>query len=154
MKSIATEIEELRAMDVPALVVKYEELFGKKPRARHRTHLWRRCAWKLQEQRLGGLSNVAKTRLEELIGQIDLPLGEAAPPPSVRGSIGRGGDPPIGTTLSREWHGTEVSVRRTESGWEVDGVTHRSLSAAAKAVTGSHWNGRLFWGLSKRGAKK
>ncbi len=154
MKPITAEIEELRAMTVPALVVRYTELFGKPPRSRHRTHLWRRCAWKLQEQRLGGLSNMAKARLAELIGEIDLPLGEADPPRSVEGNLRRPDDPPVGTVLSRTHRGREVQVRRVEGGWEVDGVTYRSLSAAAKAVTGSHWNGKLFWGVSKRRSKR
>ena len=33
-------------------------------------------------------------------------------------------------------------------GFEYDGEVYRSLSAVAKAVTGSHWNGHLFFGLT------
>ena len=76
MRTITQEIADLRGMDTPALVERYEELFEKPPRCRNREHLWKRCAWKLQEQRLGGLSGAAKRRLDELIAELDLPLGE------------------------------------------------------------------------------
>ena len=46
MKDIAKEIEILRQMAVPELVVRYRELFGREPRVKHREHLWKRCAWK------------------------------------------------------------------------------------------------------------
>ena len=124
--------------------------FGKPPRVKHREHLWRRIAWKVQEQRFGGLSTVAKKRLDELIADLDLPLGgERTVRAKVNGRT-KPGEPPIGTTLVREWRGTEVRATRVEGGWEHGGVVHRSLSAVAKAVTGSHWNGRLFFGVTKR----
>ncbi len=148
-RPITEEIAELRGMTVADLVVRYEQVFGKPPRAKHREWLWRRIAWRIQEQRFGGLSNVAKRRLDELIGELDVPLGER----TVRGKMNvraKPGDPAMGTSLVREWRGTEVTATRVEGGWECDGVVHRSLSAVAKAMTGSHWNGKLFFGLTKR----
>ena len=76
MKSIADEIEELRAMTVAELVPRYEDAFRKPPRVKHREWLWKRIAWKIQEQRFGGLSNAAKRQIDELIAEMDLPLGE------------------------------------------------------------------------------
>ena len=75
MKS-TDEIEGLRAMTVPELAERYEEVYGKPPRIRHKAYLWKRIAWKLQERRFGGLSKVATKKLEELIAEIDLPLDE------------------------------------------------------------------------------
>ncbi len=148
MKSIPQEIAALRAMAVPELVERYEAVFGKPPRVKHHEWLWRRIAWKIQEQRFGGLSEVAKRRLNELIAELELPLGQR----TVNGKVARSrpGDPPLGTTLTRVWKGQEVRTTAVEGGWEHDGVVHRSLSAVAKAVTGSHWNGRLFFGLKSR----
>ncbi len=131
MKSIPQEIAELRAMAVPELVDRYEQLLGKPPRVKHREWLWRRIAWKIQEQRFGGLSEVAKRRVDELIAELDLPLGRGR---TVREKIGRRGDPPLGTTLTRVWKGHEIHATRTEEGWECGGVPYRSLSAVAKAV--------------------
>ena len=62
--SIPELIAELRAMPVAELVVRYEELHGRPPRTKNRTWLWRRCAWKVQEQRFGGLSEVARRKLD------------------------------------------------------------------------------------------
>ena len=148
MKSIPQEIAALRAMAVPELVERYEAVFGKPPRVKHREHMWKRIAWRIQEQRFGGLSQVAKRRLDELIAEIELPLGQR----TVNGKVARSrpGDPPVGTTLTRVWKGHEVRATAVEGGWEHDGVAYRSLSAVAKAVTGSHWNGRLFFGLTPR----
>ncbi len=147
-KSITEEIAELRSMKVPDLVVRYEAVFGNPPRVKHRDWLWRRIAWKIQEQRFGGLSEVAKRRLSELIAELELPLGQR----TVNGKVARSrpGDPPLGTTLTRVWKGQEVRTTAVDGGWEHDGVVYRSLSAVAKAVTGSHWNGRLFFRLTPR----
>ena len=148
-KSIAAEIAELRGLRVPELVARYEAVYGKPPRVKHREWLWRRIAWKVQEQRFGGLSTTAKRRLDELIAELDVPLTAAATTPS-KGPQRTNGEPPIGTTPVRVWRDREVLATRTEEGWECDGVVHRSLTAAAKAATGTHWNGRLFFGLTKR----
>ena len=149
-KSIIQEIAELRDMAVPELVERFEQVYGKPPRVRHREWLWRRIAWRIQEMRYGGLSEVARRRLEELIAELDIPL---RPERSVRGRVSRRarpGDPPLGTTLSRVWRDREIRATAVEGGWEHEGVLYGSLSAVAKAVTGSHWNGRLFFGLTKR----
>jgi Protein of unknown function (DUF2924) len=149
-KTISEEIAELRAMDVPSLVARYEAVFGRAPRVKHREWLWKRIAWKIQEKRFGGLSEVAKRRLDELIAEIDLPLGEATRTVTGRlASAAKRCQPAVGTTITREWRGREICVRVLENGFEHDGVVYRSLSAVACAITQSHWNGRLFFGLSK-----
>ena len=142
-KPVPEIIAELREMDVPALVAEYEAVYGKPPRVKHRDWLWRKIAWKVQEARYGGLSSVAKRRLDELIAELDVPL-EAQPRKVVR----KTGEPRIGTTVTREWKGSEIAATRVETGWEHDGVVYRSLSAVAKAVTGSHWSGPAFFGLN------
>jgi len=56
--------------------------------------------------------------------------------------------------LTRRWKGTDVRVVAVDGGWECDGVVYRSLSAVARAVTGSRWNGRLFFNLTERRRSK
>ena len=151
VKSIAQKIEELRRLSTNDLVNRYGELYGKAPRVKNREHVWKRCAWKIQEQRFGGLSGVARRRLDELISEIDLPIGEKTR--AVTGALKRPpkpGEPPVGTVLTREWHGREISCAVVENGFECEGVVYRSLTAVANAVTGSRWNGKLFFGLVKR----
>lgn len=150
-KTIAEEIAELRAMPVVDLVERYEELHGKPPRSKNREWLWKRCAWKLQERRFGGLSTVAKQRLEELIAGLDLPQLDGRRARVAVAEPRRPGETTPGTTLTRVWRGQEVRATAVEGGrWEHEGVVYRSLSGLAKAVTGSHLSGRAFFGLAKR----
>jgi hypothetical protein len=154
MKSVSEEIAALRAMPVPALVARYEELHGKPPRVKNRQWLFKKCAWRIQEQRYGGLSKRALARIDVLIAEmVDLPLGRTARQrtpevPPIRSELAR--EPGFGTTLVREWKGREVRATRVEGGWECDGVVHRSLTAVVQAVTGSHASGRAWFGLTRR----
>ena len=96
----------------------------------------------------------AKHRLDEIIGDLDLPLlGEQGVRGKVRGKT-EPGEPSVGITLVRVWRGQEIRVTEVQFGWEYHGVVYRSLSAIAKTITGSHWNGRLFFGLTKRKVRK
>ena len=52
-----------------------------------------------------------------------------------------------GTRLVREWDGVEHCVTVLADGFEYDGRSFRSLSAIARAITGTRWNGPLFFGL-------
>ena len=92
-----------------------------------------------------------KAKLEELISEINLPLGEKRRTVSGR-LCGNKHEAAfkIGTVISRTWKGREIRAVVVEGGFEYDGVVYKSLSAVAKAVTGSHWNGRLFFGLTQR----
>ena len=149
--NVAEEIEELRAMKIPDLIDRYREVWGKEPRCKNKTYLWRRIAWRIQEQRFGGLSEVAKRRLNELISEIDLPLPEKTRTAS--GALRkprRPDDPTPGTVLTRTWKGQEIRLLVREDGYEWHGEFFRSLTAVARAVTGSKWNGRLFFGLTNR----
>ena len=77
----------------------------------------------------------------------------------MRGKVGarrasKPGDPPVGTTLTRTWRGTEVTATRVDGGWESDdGVVYRSLSGLAKAIIGSHVSGPAWFGLTKQGTR-
>ena len=143
---MAGEVKRLRAMSMPELLVEYQRLWGKAPRVKHRDYLWKRCAWKIQEARCGGLSAVAKARLEELIAMLGIDFGER----TVAGVRTKPEKAAMPDSLTREWRGRRITVRRVEGGYEYDGQIYKSLSAIAKEVTGAHWNGRHFFGLTKR----
>lgn len=94
--------------------------------------------YKLQEQKLGGLSREARSLLRQHA------KAEAAavslPPPRKLTQ---------GTRLVRDWHGTGHAVTVLEEGFEYEGKIWRSISAIAKAITGAHWNGPRFFGLTE-----
>ena len=151
MTDLAQQIAALRDAPTDALVTRYTELHGHEPRIRHRLWMWRRIAWAMQAREHGGLSKAANQRLDELIPEVGHPFDEAARTliAPLQGRA-RPGGLALGTTLVRMWHDQEIRVRVVEGGFEHEGIVYRSLSAVAKAVTGSHWNGKLFFGLTKR----
>ena len=154
MKPITEELRELTIMTPVELADRYELLFGHPPRIKNRQWLWKRIAWKLQERRWGGLSGAARARLDALIAELDLPLDERRR--TVKGRLWPAvpaSAPKPGTVLARTWKGREIRVEVTENGYLYESEVYRSLSAVARAVTGSRWNGRLFFGLTQRGGK-
>ena len=73
--------------------------------------------------------------------------------PGVAGSneLGdRAGLPMPGTVLTRPYKGRTITATVLDDGFEYEGEVYRSLSAVAKAVTGSHWSGNYFFGLKGR----
>ena len=103
------------------------------------------------------LSNEAQGRLRELMESLD-PLGKLvarARNGSSNASATHTGRPARrdirlpkpGDVLSRRYKDQAITVRVLESGFEYEGRRFRSLSAIAKAVTGAHWNGLLFFGI-------
>jgi hypothetical protein len=61
--------------------------------------------------------------------------------------------PRPGTILTRRYKGRTLQVEVLEHGFAFEGKTYRSLSAVAKAVTGSHCSGHFFFGLTEKGEK-
>ncbi len=145
MKPIAEELAELRALNVAELTERYMLVFGRLPRCKQPTWMFRKIAWEIQARRFGGLSKRALARLEELMAEIDIPLnGATRQVKAARNAT------TLGTTVSRFWKGREVRATAVEGGWEHEGVIYRSLSAVAQRVTSAHWNGKLFFGLTQR----
>jgi len=157
-KSKRSIVQQVAALDMTAtddLIGEFRRLYSTAPRTRNRRWLVRKVAWALQAEAYGGgLSENAKARLEELIAEIGPPLGSADR--TVATALPRKPKPDaplVGTTLTRIWRGQQIVVRVRDNGYEHEHVMYRSLTAVAKKVTGSHWNGRLFFGLVDRRKK-
>lgn len=161
--AIAKQIEALRSLTVAELREKYSAVFGEESRSRHKDFLRKRIAWRLQANEEGGLSERALRRAEELANEADL---RTLAPKGDRGdSIGRTSVrsfkpshdrrlPMPGAVLTREYRGRTVSVTVLDDAFEYQGTLYKSLSAVAKAVTRSHWNGMLFFGLTGKGTRR
>ena len=145
----------LEQLGIKELVEEYQQLFGKTPRAKNRQFLIKRIRWKLEEQRLGGLSKVAKKNLEVLMSGIEVPIGSEKGTKKVKSNTAnKGAEFQPGTILTRVYMGRTIEVLVTDTGFEYEGQLYKSLSAIANKVTGSKWNGRLFFGLTKRKDRK
>jgi hypothetical protein len=160
--SIAEQLEELRSMTVPELRGRYAEVFGEESRSRHKDWLRKRIAWRTQANAEGGLSERALRRVEELANDSDLRLvaPKAGDLLTGRTVIGRLTTPTRdrrlptpGTILTREYRGRKLVVTVLPQGFEYEGTVYRSLTAVAKAITGSHWNGLHFFGIAGKGER-
>src|SRR5687767_12540661 len=142
-------------MSAGRLREKYLEVFGEPSRSGNKDYLFKKLAWRLQSLAEGGLSERAKRRAEELARDADVRTTVPRPPKHAADAgartvvlaaptAGDGRDrlPIPGTVLTRTYRGRHVAVTVLADGtFEWEGQTYRSLSAIAKAVTGSHWNG-------------
>ena len=152
----------LRRMTPTELRTKHLEVFGESARTGNKPYLVKRIAWRLQMLAEGDITERARRRAAELANDADIRVTVPKSPPVER-CLGQqvvtgkfpkraGVDlPPTGTVLAREYKGRTVQTTVLEEGFEYDGQVYKSLSAIAKVVTGSHWNGHLFFGLRKGG---
>lgn len=53
-----------------------------------------------------------------------------------------------GTKLIRDFKGKKYEVQTMENGYMFNNKVYKSLSAIANEITGSHWNGNKFFGVT------
>ncbi len=155
----------LDAMTVGQLRARYAEVFGEPARSGNRQWLLRRVAWRIQALAEGDLAarTIQRTRLRahELARDADLRLRPPKAPTAAShlgcavatGPLAHSRDervPPPGSQLTRRFKGRDFHVTVLPNGFEFEGDVYRSLSAVAHAITGSHWNGILFFGLTNK----
>jgi hypothetical protein len=159
--NLAAEIAALPRLRVSELRVKFVEVFGEPTPSHNKIWLVKRIAWRLQAKAEGDLSERARRRTAELIADADLRL-TAAPgdagtatqeQPATLRVPGNDRLPRPGTILTRRYKGRTLQVEVLEQGFAFEGKAYRSLSALAKAVTGSHCSGLFFFGLTEKGEK-
>jgi hypothetical protein len=158
--NVSKEVAALQRLTIRELRTRYAEAFGDTTNASNRSWLVKRITWRLQALAEGDLSERAKRRAAELANDADLRLS----PPKVKAApteatdrtvtvvLGNKADdrlPLPGTILTREYKGSVVQVQVLANGFEYQGEVYKSLSAVAKAVTGSHCNGFHFFRLAK-----
>jgi len=157
---IAAEVARLARMTVPQLRARHRELFGEPARSSHREYLARQIAWRLQAESEGGLPE--ETRQLALAVARDAPLririestaarGVAEAERTVTTQLASNHDsrlPMPGSLLVKQHKGETHVVKVLDNGFDYDGRVYRSLSAIAQEITGTKWNGFLFFGCAK-----
>jgi hypothetical protein len=102
--------------------------------------LIRALVHQLQERTYGGVSRVQRRRLQTLSAEFE--KGAACSDSGIMLKTG--------TTLLRQWRGHTHTVLVRENGFEYDGQHYRSLTVIAEKITGAHWSGPRFFGLTRR----
>jgi hypothetical protein len=158
--NIIAEVAAMQRKTVRELREQYEEVFSEECRSNHKQWLIKRIAWRMQANEEGDLSERARRRAAELANDSDLRM--KAPPqkketaPSQTGSvvhekIATNHDPRIpmpGVVITRKYKGEAIRVKILPDAFEYEGETYQSLSSVAKAITGTHTNGFLFFRLN------
>ena len=138
--SIAAQIAALPSRSIAEIWVLWDRYYPRRPENPNRGYLESRIAYKLQEETFGGLSPTTRQRLESI----------GAKHSKIKSAAGRSAQTLLmpGTTLIREWDEREYRVTVTPDGlYALDGQVFKSLSAAARHITGTRWNGPKFFGL-------
>ena len=137
---IPARLAVLKTTPTPDLKAQWRDLFATEPPPFNRRYLESRLAYRIQELAYGGLKPETIRRLEALGEQLD---GGDRKKRGIRADA----LPIVGTRLIRDWQGVEQIITVMVNGFEWQGRPYRSLSAIARAITGTRWNGWVFFGL-------
>ena len=141
-EGLLAQLATLKTAPVGALKQKWRELFTTEPPAYNRRFLENRLAYRIQELAFGGLTPETIDRLDALADEL-----EGKPGRRRRGLDKR---PTAGTRLIRVWKDAEHTVTVRADDFEYRGRPYGSLSAVARQITGTRWNGLVFFGLKNQ----
>lgn len=137
MKSKITKVEN---MAYPELCAMFAELFNGAACPTNTRTLRNRLIYKVQEMHLGGITTSDMQLLMSLIENDGTPQKQSSATPEATSVI----------HYVREWKGKKYDVTEvSEKCYELDGKQYKSLSAVARAITGTRWNGKLFFGVTR-----
>ncbi len=151
--SVLRQVADLQNLTYEQLKDLWRTLNGSEPPAYNRRYIISRLAYRIQEIAYGGLSDDAHEKMSEALKRHGY---------NEDGMPARSGDrrvsssrnlPIIGSKIVREWNGKRYEVIALRDGFEFEGRKYRSLTAIVKAITGTHWNGRKFFGVAGRSSR-
>ncbi|RUS63442.1 DUF2924 domain-containing protein [Pseudorhodobacter sp. E13] len=140
---ILARLAALKNMTVNELKAEWQALFDAPAPNNSRTFLESRLAYRIQELTYGGPDKQTRRLLDLLADEVEGTLTRKA-------QIADPRNPVVGTKLIREWDGIAHTVTVLKEGFEWGGQRYKSLSAVARAITGTRWNGYRFFGLRER----
>ncbi|MEO5355342.1 MAG: DUF2924 domain-containing protein [Magnetococcus sp. XQGC-1] len=139
------QVAALPGMSIADLKKMWADLYATEPPPYNRVSLVKQLAYRLQELSMGGLSGTTEKRIERMAAEDELPSQERKRLPMENLLPGM--------QLIREWKGVEHRCMVLEEGFEYRGRRFGSLSAVATAITGTKWNGLVFFNLKRQGEK-
>ena len=143
-RRLKAEIARLRDLDLPDLRAVWQKHYGTTaPKTLRRKILILSIAWRIQADVAGGLKPVTRRYLRQVAAAAR--SGTVVRHPSV-------GRIKPGTKLMRVWQDKTHTVTALAEGFEWQGSRYRSLSEVARTITGTRWNGLVFFGVKSRTA--
>jgi hypothetical protein len=144
---VLARLAALKTTPTLKLKEQWRQLFESEPPAFNRRYLEGRLAYRIQELAYGGLKPETVRRLEKLGEELD---GGSKTKRQTRADS----RPVAGTRLIREYKGVEHCVTVRDNDFEYQGRPYKSLSAVARAITGTQWNGVVFFGVRNVSTRK
>jgi hypothetical protein len=138
--TMLARVVALKRMPVNDLRAEWRALFGTEAPNNSRGFLELRLAHRIQELTCGGIARETARLLNGLANEVQ---GK----PGRKTMIADSRNPVVGTRLLREWDGIEHTVTVMKDGFDWQGRKFKSLSAVARTITGTQWNGYRFFGL-------
>lgn len=143
--TVLAQLAALKTAPVADLRRRWRDLFDREPPPYNRRFLESRLAYRIQELAYGGLPDSAVERLEAIADELE----GKRPKRRLAGAV----RPISGTKLVREWKGKEHCVTVRQDDFEYRGRPYKSLSAIARQITGTRWNGLVFFGLKSQAGR-
>ena len=137
--TVLARVVALKRMAVNDLKAEWKNLFGTDAPNNSRGFLELRLAHRIQELTYGGVARETAKLLNALADEVGKPGRKTM--------ISDPRNPVVGTRLVREWDGAEHTTIVLRDGYEFEGRKYKSLSAIARDITGTRWNGYRFFGL-------
>ncbi len=140
MDQMRKSIKDIETMDIQHLREKFHSLYGDIPHPVSTRTLKNRIIYRIQEMYIGGLSDVDKNLLTQLVStkKISIPIKTGGIAPAIH--------------YLREWKGKTYDVTViSDKCYECEGKRYKSLSAVAREITGTRWNGKIFFGVKNNG---
>ena len=132
---ILKEYALLSSMNPTQLLVEWKKYYDQPPQAPgNKVYLINQIIYRIQELTYGGLTQKTIDRLEALAEH----QGTSPHKPDRLA---------VGTRLVREVKGVEHHVTVLAEGYEYQGTMYKSLSGVAFVITGTRWNGPVFFGV-------
>ncbi|MCC6366317.1 MAG: DUF2924 domain-containing protein [Bryobacterales bacterium] len=161
-RTLREQIGELVKMNVAEFQQQYRDVFGEEPASAHRQFLFRKIAWRVQADRGGGLPEsvheIARAIAKDaalrirVISNADKRRAGIPLEQTVTTTISPDHDsrlPMPGGLIVKQFKGQTIVVKVVDDGFEYGDRRYSSLSAIAQEITGTKWNGFLFFGLTK-----
>lgn len=158
--NIKQEVARMKGMATAALREHFETVCLEPPRSHNRDWMIKKIAWRLQANEQGGLPERVRQRALAMADDADL---RKRPPQSFTDQISLASEqttvidstrdprlPASGAQLHKTYKGKKLAVYVGENNFEFNGTTYSTLSAVAKAISGSHVNGFTFFGLNSK----
>jgi hypothetical protein len=143
--AIERKLDRIRSLELKDLRLEWRHLYDRDAPKISRELLVLGLGYRLQELESGGLGKPTRRKLQTAAKALR-ETGHVSATPSLSLKPG--------ARLVREWHGRTHTITVTEDGFEYAGTSYRSLTKIANKITGGHWSGPRFFGLSAAAAGK